>query len=342
MEKLKISEIISTEDLLIIIASFILFLMFGLNWFFNNNDLLQNEPIKVHIRKGMTFSTIADTLKKYKLINSKTAFIAVGKFLGAERKIKSGYHLLPYGKSNYEYLNFLVTGKSLSNIYVTIPEGLTLKEIAELFGEVFDFSSDDFLRIASDSTLLKEFEVDHISFEGYLMPDTYEFAEIDNPEIVLKRLAIEFKNFYDQNIKPNENKVGMTKRQIITLASIIEGETNHVEEMPIIAGVYLNRLKRGMKLQADPTVVYALGRRTNRVTFKDLEINSPYNTYRYNNLPPGPINCPGRDALLAAINPEQHEYLYFVASGDGKTHVFARTYSEHQKNVREYRRAVGR
>lgn len=338
MQKVKLSELLSIEDWLIVLATFIFILMFGLNWFFNNNDLVSNEPITIHIKKGMNFSQVADTLKKYKLINSKTAFIATGKILGAERKIKSGYHFLKYGLSNYDYLNALITGKNLINIRVTIPEGLTLKEIALLFEQTFDFKADDFLKVAIDQTLLKGFEVDHNSFEGYLMPDTYEFSELDNPELVLVTLATEFKKFYDEKIKPFEKQIGLTKNQIVTLASIIEGETNFVDEMPRIAGVYLNRLKRGMKLQADPTVAYSRGDRPNRITYKDLQNASPYNTYQIYGLPPGPINCPGRDALIAAVNPEKHNFLYFVASGDGKSHIFARTYSEHQKNVMNYRR----
>lgn len=340
MQKVKLIKVLTTEDWLIVLATFILVLMFGLNWFFNNNDLVQNEPIKIYIKKGMNFSQIADTLKKYKIINSKMAFIATGKFLGAETKIKSGYHLLKYGLSNYDYLNLLVTGKNLVNVRVTIPEGLTLKEIARIFEQTFDFSSDDFLKIASNQELLKRYEVEHTSFEGYLMPDTYEFAELDNPEIVLTRLADEFKKFYDEKIKPKERDVGLSKNQIVTLASIIEGETNFVDEMPRIAGVYLNRLKRNMKLQADPTVAYASGDKPNRITYNHLKNNSPYNTYIVYGLPPGPINCPGKDALIAAVNPEKHNFLYFVASGDGKSHIFARTYSEHLKNVSRFRRLM--
>ncbi len=340
MQKVKLSEILSIEDWLIVLSAFIFILMFGLNWFFNTNDLVRNESIRIHIKKGMNFLQVADTLKKYKIINSKTAFVAVGRILGAERKIKSGYHLLKYGLSNYDYLNALVTGKYLINIRVTIPEGLTLKEIALLFEKTFDFTADDFLKVATDRTLLKKFEVDHNSFEGYLMPDTYEFSELDNSELVLVTLATEFKKFYDEKIKPIEKQTGLTKNQIITLASIIEGETNYIDEMPRIAGVYLNRLKRGMKLQADPTVAYSRGDRPNRITYKDLQNESPYNTYRVYGLPPGPINCPGRDALLAAVNPEKHNFLYFVASGDGKSHIFARTYSEHQKNVMNFRRLM--
>jgi UPF0755 protein len=339
MEKVRFSELISPQDWLIVIAAFILFLMFWMSWFFDNNDLIKKEPVKIHIRQGMNFSQITDSLYKYRLIKSKTSFMAVGKILGAERKIKSGYHLLNYGKSNYDYLNELVTGKSLINIRVTIPEGLTLNEIANLFENVFDFTKDDFLKVATDENLLKEFEVDHKSFEGYLMPDTYEFNELDNPKLVLITLAREFKKFYDSKIKSGEEKIGLTKNQIVTLASIIEAETNHYEEMPTIAGVYLNRLKRGMKLQADPTVAYAIGTRPNKITYQDLKINSPYNTYLYFDLPPGPINCPGREALLAAVNPEKHNYLYFVASGDGKSHSFAKTYSEHQRNVLKYRKS---
>jgi UPF0755 protein len=338
MQSVRISEILSTEDWLIVLATFIFILMFGLNWFFDNNDLVSNEPVRVHIKKGMSFSQIADTLKKYKIINSKTAFIVTGKLLGAERKIKSGYHLLKYGLSNYDYLNALVLGKYLVNVRVTIPEGLSLREIASLLQQTLDFSAEDFLQLSENQELLNEFEIDHNSFEGYLMPDTYEFSELDNPKLVLTTLASEFKKFYDENIKLYEEKVGLNKNQIITLASIIEGETNFVDEMPRIAGVYLNRLKKGMKLQADPTVVYARGDRPNRILYQDLKINSPYNTYRFYGLPPGPINCPGRNALLAAVNPENHNFLYFVASGDGKSHVFAKTYTEHQINVSRYRK----
>lgn len=337
MDNFRFKNTIQEEDWLTIIASFILFLMFGMNWFFNNNDLVQKEPVRIHIKEGMNFKEVVDSLSKYRLINSKTAFGFVGKFLGAETKIKSGYHLLHYGKSNYDYINDLVTGKNLVNILVTIPEGLSLKEISELFGKIFEFSKEDFLKVASDSILLKEYEVDHTTFEGYLMPDTYEFSELNNPVNVLRRLANEFKVFYDKNIKPLQRKVGLSKNQIITLASIIEAETNHIEEMPRIAGVYLNRLKRGMKLQADPTVIYALGEKSRRILYRDLKVKSPYNTYLNYDLPPGPINCPGREALLAAVNPEKHNYLYFVSSGDGKTHTFAKTYSEHQRNILKYR-----
>ncbi len=338
MEKNKIFTAISTEDWLLVLTVFISFLVFGLNWFFNNNDLIRKEPVKIHIKSGMNFTQVADTLAKYRLINSRKAFILVGKVLGAERRIQSGHYLLNYGKSNYDYVNDLVRGKNRIVIRVTIPEGLTLEEIATLLSGVFDFTKEDFLRIARDKDLLNHYEVDHNSFEGYLMPDTYEFLETGNPEKVLRVLADEFKRFYDQNIKHYESKLNLTKNQIITLASIIEGETNYIEEMPRIAGVYLNRLRKGMKLQADPTVVYVIGDRQKRLTYNDLQTNSPYNTYLNHHLPPGPINCPGKDALLAAVNPENHKYLYFVASGDGKSHVFAETFSEHKKNVARYRR----
>lgn len=338
MEKVKFKDILSTEDWLIVLASFILILMFGLNWLFNNNDLVTSDPIRINIKRGMSFNEVTELLKEKRLINSKIAFKTVGKLLGAEKKIKSGCHLLPYGKSNFDYLNALVTGQYLVNIRVTIPEGLTLKEIAEILEKDFDFSAEDFLKVATDPDLLKKYEIEHNSFEGYLMPDTYEFAELDNPVLVLSVLADEFKKFYDKNIKPREKNVGFTKHKVVTLASIIEGETNYKDEMPRIAGVYINRLKRGMKLQADPTVAYAKGTRPNRIFYNDLKINSSYNTYIYYNLPPGPINSPGRDALFSAVNPEQHDYLYFVASGDGETHVFAKNYSDHQKNVARFRK----
>ena len=134
-------------------------------------------------------------------------------------------------------------------------------------------------------------------------------------------------------------EIGFTTHEILTLASIIEGETNIIEEMPRISGVYHNRLRRGMKLQADPTIQYLIPGEWRRVLFKDLEIDSPYNTYKYKGLPPGPINNPGKDAILAALYPEQNKYLYFVADGKGG-HSFSKTFNEHSRKVIQYRKWV--
>lgn len=336
--KLK-NNLVQSEDYIIILSTFILFLMFGMSWFFNNNSKQSNENVKLLIKKGMNFSEVVDSLYKYKLINSKLSFFAVGKLLGSEKKIKSGFYSLQYGLSNYDYINILVTGKNRITIRLTIFEGMNLKQLAQRCSIFFNFSEDDFLKSAQDKNLLMKYEIDHSTIEGYILPDTYEFWGTETSQEIIEILLTPFKKFYNQEIKPFEKKLGLSKNQIVTLASIIEGETNHIPEMRRISGVYINRLKRRIKLQADPTIAYITGKFGKRITYRDLKVDSPYNTYLYFDLPPGPINFPSKEALRAAVNPENHSYLYFVASGDGNTHVFSKTYSEHQKRVAEYRKS---
>lgn len=338
----KDKTLIQTEDVLIIIAAFILFLMLGLSWFFDSNSKVKKNPDIVKISQGMTFREIIDTLHSRKIIDSRFSFFLAGKILGVERKLKAGYYKFDYGLSNYDYLKMLVNGSNRVIVRVTLYEGLNLKEAAKLFSNSFYFSEEEFLRIAKDKNLLEKFEVDHTSFEGYLMPDTYDFYELEDPVVILKTMATLFKEFYDANIKHREKELGMTKNQIVTLASIIEGETNLASEMPRIAGVYYNRLRLGMKLQADPTVAYLIDDGPRRLYYKDLRIQSPYNTYLNYGLPPGPINFPSRPALLAAANPEKHDYLFFVLEPDNEGHAFSKTYSQHLKEVAKYRQSLNR
>ena len=331
-----------TEDILVIIAAFILFLMLGLSWFFNGNTVHKDATVVVKIHRGMTFKEIIDSLHFKKIIDSKFSFFMAGKILGVEKKLKAGYYNFQYGKTNYDYLKMMVTGSNRVIVKLTVYEGETLKETAKRLENLFYFSADDFLKVAYDKDLLKKYEVDHDSFEGYLMADTYEFYELEDPAVVLETMATLFKDFYDNNIKPKEKELDLTKNQIITLASIIEGETNLQSEMPTIAGVYINRLKIGMKLQADPTVAYLLEDGPRRLLYKDLMIKSPYNTYLNYGLPPGPINFPSRAAILAAVNPEKHNYLFFVMKSEGEGHIFSRTYSEHLRQVEKYRQSLKR
>lgn len=340
MDQKSRNNLLQADDYIIILSAFILFLMFGMSWFFNSNSKRSDESVKMLIKKGMSFSEVVDSLHKFKLIDSKLSFFVVGKLLGTEKKIKSGFYSLPYGLSNYDYLNILVTGKNRIIIKLTIFEGMTLKQLAQRCSIFFNFSQNDFMKAAQDKNFLKKYEIGHSSIEGYILPATYEFWGTETPEEIIESFLKPFKNFYDHEIKPFEKKLRLSKNQIITLASIIEGETNHIPEMRRIAGVYLNRLKRRIKLQADPTIAYITEKFGKRITYNDLKLDSPYNTYLYFDLPPGPINFPRKEAIKAAVEPEHHDYLYFVASGDGNTHVFSKTYSEHQKRVAEYRKSI--
>ena len=164
----------------------------------------------------------------------------------------------------------------------------------------------------------------------------YEIYERSSPEEAITLFYNSFKEFYNDSLKARTKELGFTVNEVITLASIIKGETNKVDEMPRISGVYHNRLRIGMKLQADPTIQYVIPGGWKRLTFKDLELDSPYNTYKYFGLPPGPINSPGKAAILAALYPEKNNYLYFVADGTGG-HRFGKTLAEHNNNVKKYR-----
>lgn len=330
----------SLEDFLLVLAVFILFFMLGLSWFFNPNNLVSENKVRLSVIRGMNLTQLADSLKNKKLIDSKFAFLIAGKFLNAERTIKAGIYEIPYGLSNYEYLKIFVRGNNRISVRITLYEGTTLKQLANQLSKVFPFSEEDFLKAASDSILLKKYEIDNSNFEGYFLPDTYDFFLDSYPKQIIERMASAFKEFYDKSIKPHEPRLNLTKNQIVTLASIIEGETNYNPEKKTIAGVYLNRLKHGMKLQADPTIAYLIDDGPRRILYKDLKIFSPYNTYLNYGLPPGPINFPDRSSLLAVINAEKHNYFYFVMKPDGQGHNFSRNYREHLVNVRLYRNSL--
>jgi UPF0755 protein len=173
--------------------------------------------------------------------------------------------------------------------------------------------------------------------EGYLFPDSYFVYERSSPSEIIGIFYNGFKKFMTDSLRARADSMGFSIHEVLTLASIVEGETNKTEEMPQIASVYLNRLKKGMKLEADPTVQYLQPNGWKRLLYKDLKIKSPYNTYLNTGLPPGPINNPGRDAIHAVLYPADTEYLFFVANGAGG-HNFSKTYSQHLRNVSKYRR----
>jgi UPF0755 protein len=169
------------------------------------------------------------------------------------------------------------------------------------------------------------------------MPGTYWFYQHSQAREIINQMVDHFHNFMADSLRQQAKKLGYSIHDVLTLASIVKGETNDVEEMPTIAGVYYNRLRIGMPLQADPTVQYAQPDGWKKLSYHDLKIDSPYNTYKYTGLPPGPINNPGKNAILAALYPDSNKYLYFVANGEGG-HNFSKTYSQHLKKVRQYRR----
>jgi UPF0755 protein len=238
--------------------------------------------------------------------------------------IHAGWYRFNAGTTAFEVLRSFY-GDGVYRVRVTIPEGYTAREMARLFRRTLEIDSVAFMKAARNA-------------EGRLMPNTYDLPWRAEPSVLVTTLTQQFATVWDRECALLAASSSLTKDQVITLASIVQSEAASIAEMPRIAGVYVNRLRVGMPLAADPTVQYAIGERR-RLTFKDLEVNSPYNTYGRAGLPPGPICNPGVDALKAALRPERHGYFFFVANPDGSgTHVFAKTGEEHVRNAREYRR----
>ncbi len=337
-QKINLIKIFSKKEWIIILASFVFILSVLLFTFFAPNYYKQESPVVVTIGKGLSFDAIVDTLYSKKIITNKFNMKIAGMLYGAEKKIKAGRYSIPNGLSYLKLVSLLIDGNSHLQIPVTIPEGIWQPDLASIFNKNFGIDSSKFIALSSSRTFLLSLDIDQKNIEGYLLPETYFFYSNNSAEELLRKLKGEMDKFFDDKKMARLKQLGMTKHQILTLASIIDGESNLVSEFKTISGVYHNRLKKKMPLQADPTIQYLIrDKRKNRVLRKDLEIKSPYNTYLYPGLPPSPINNPGKDAINAALYPEKNNYLYFVADGNGG-HVFATNYEEHSNNVTRYRR----
>jgi UPF0755 protein len=286
------------------------------------------EKVMVVVRRGAELSEIADLLKEHGLIRNKSMFVLAARAMGVERKLQAGRFSLERTLSIFDLIRQLVEGMNRADL-LTIPEGLAAREIAELLEQEILLEQKAFLTLVGDSSYSASLGVKAASLEGYLFPDTYAFVPGMEPFEVVREMVMKGRSVLGHKLRDRASELGLDWHQVVTFASIVEGEARVPEERPRIAAVYWNRLRRGMRLQADPTVAYALGARKQRIMFRDLDVISPYNTYLVKNLPPGPINNPGKASILAVLYPlEGCRDLYFVARGDG-THVFSRTMEEH-------------
>jgi len=294
---------------------------------------------KITVVKGETFSALTDSLYNRKIISNKKLFRIAAFIVGADKNIRAGSYRIENGKNYFELLQIFTEKKSAGQKLVTIPEGIWQNKLASLLQTELNIDSAKFMELSYSKDLLRRIGVSANSVEGYLLPETYYFYTNSTEEEIIMRLASETdKIFSDSANIMQMKKLKMNRHQILTLASIIDGESNKISEFKRIAGVYYNRLRIRMPLQADPTIQY-LKRDTNKknkILYSDLEIKSPFNTYKFYGLPPAPINNPGKDAIMAALFPEKNNFLYFVADGSGG-HVFSSNSSQHQKNVAAYR-----
>lgn len=291
----------------------------------------------VDIPLGSSFADIVDSLAAHEIITRPTFFSAYAKLRGHDHEIKAGRYVLRQGTDWDDVLRDLTAGRVMT-VDVTIPEGLTLPQIADRIAEVTERPTEEIQEVLVGDSAHLEWGLPGPGLEGFLFPDTYKFAQGVSLDQVIGAMVARYQDVWTPERRSALAATGYTEQEIMTLASIVQAEAARVDEMPTIAAVYRNRLDIGYPLQADPTVLYALGGHRERLLYAAMDsvADHPYNTYSIPGLPPGPIGAPGEAAIDAAITPADVEFLYFVARPDG-THIFTRTLAEHNRAVSQAR-----
>lgn len=303
-----------------------------------NTKLESSDTLDIEIPSGTNAMKIVDIFNKHDMLQPQWLFQYVIKVYAkySEKQIFAGYYSFDPGTTNLEILEAIYEGGKLRTVKVTLPEGLKNQEIVSLLTPIKS-NEDEFIKLCVSDSLLKARDIPAENVLGYLMPETYEFFLFEDANIVIDRLLDLKEDLWSAENLAKAEKLGMSKHEVYTLASIVEAETPLKSEAKTVAGLYLNRLRIGMLLQADPTVQFAIGEKR-RVLYRDLESENPYNTYRHKGLPPGPINNPGKNAVLAVLNADSHEYLFMVSTGDGSgKHWFSKTNAEHERLANRYR-----
>jgi UPF0755 protein len=287
----------------------------------------ESDSVYVTIEPGDSMIRIADRLKEASLIKDGTGILIMAKLSGKDRQIQAGRYVFHKGITLYSLFHKLVEG-DVTLKEVTIPEGLTIRQIAGILQREIQIDSSEFVSVAADSQFARSLGIFASSLEGYLFPDTYKFSWETSLKKAAQIMVEQFKRTFSDSLRRRAKEIDFSVTEVVTLASLIEAEAKEGNERGKISAVYHNRLRRGMLLQCDPTVIYALPELDRPLLLKDLEVDSPYNTYKYPGLPPGPICNPGKASIRAALYPADVDYLYFVATGDG-SHLFSTTLREH-------------
>lgn len=325
-----------------------LFLVFALilaggYYYYRNNLAPVNSSQEVNkveflVEKGTTPGVIAKKLKENNLIKDEKSFLAFVRLNKLDSQLKAGNYLLTDAMSVKEITDVIIKGVSIQKRF-TVPEGFTIWQIAELMEKENIMTQDEFWDLAIEEDFpqfdfLKGLKKDKHRMEGYLFPETYYISETENPKKIFEIMLTQYQTVRD---RLPENKSGLNEREALILASLVEAESMAPKERPVIASVFLNRLALNMRLECDATIQYALGKRKEIVLYSDLEIDSPYNTYRRAGLTPTPICATGESALRAVYQPEDTDYLFFFAKNDGTgEHIFNQTYAEHEREMRDW------
>lgn len=294
-----------------------------------------NKWKEVEIPQGASYSKGIDILAREGFVKNRYVFLLLGKLTRTDRSMRAGYYNLNKSMTPLEIFDRLRKGMILE-FTVTIPEGSTLDDI-RLKLKALGLINDSSWRLTTDRSFLSSLNISAPSLEGYIFPDSYNFAKGTDPKNIFSIMVQRMREQYDESLMKRADVMGMSENEVLTLASIIEKEAVHDSERPRISAVYHNRLKKNMKLQADPTVLYGLRGSPKRIRYIDLMRSTPYNTYVISGLPPGPIASPGINSIRAALYPENTGYLFFVSMNNGR-HYFSRSGAEHVKAVTLYRR----
>ena len=297
--------------------------------------------ISVKIPPSASFDTVVDSLVTLGILKNPQTFKMIAGATGWKEQVKPGHYSIESGKSNYDLLDTIRKGLQ-TPVRVTIPPGSRPDRVAEAVAKQMNFDAEDFLAAVNDANLAGELGTDTLHLFSYMLPETYFVYWLTDAPSMVKKIKSEFDQFFTPEMRKKADDMGYSVEEVLSVASIVEWETNHDEEKPEIAGVYLNRLKERWRLDADPTVQYALleieGKRR-RLFFADYKIDHPYNTYKFRGLPPGPVTNPSPSSINAVLDPVDHNYMFFVAKGDG-SHTFTRTLSEHVRASREFHRLM--
>ncbi len=322
---------------LFVILGLVAFGSWYLSYVFTPAPSQKNDTVTVIIPKGSSVREIADILAQQKLIKKDIRFQILTRLKGKASKLQAGEFLLSTGQRPGIVIDTLASAQPIQHS-VTIPEGKNIKEVAKIFCSDDGWCNEkEFVSLAHDPQFISSLGLTGLkSLEGYLFPETYFFTrdDVDAKKIItmmVHHFQKEWSSLVQKKFVPQENA------ETIILASIIEKESGNSSERPKIAGVFANRLECGMRLQSDPTVIYGLEEYSGTITKKDLKTHHPYNTYIIDGLPPTPICNPGRESIAAALNPEKHDYLYFVSQNDG-SHYFSKTLREHNRAVYKFQR----
>ena len=286
------------------------------------------------ISPGQRFKTVSNNLHKIGILEFPLKFRMFARLKGLDKRIRAGEYLLNSNMTPTQMLEIFISGKVMLH-RVTVPEGFTQQQIAVLLEQSGLVSEQAFIEAAQDTHLRNQLNIAVDSFEGYLFPDTYFFPRGVSAKKIISTMVNRFWAQFGADWKKRADELGMSVHEVITLASIIEKETGVASERPIISSVFHNRLKKKMRLESDPTVIYGLVDFNGNITRKHLDTHTPYNTYRIRGLPPGPIANPGAAAIEAALFPADTDYLFFVSKKD-RTHKFSTTILEHNRAVRKY------